>query len=60
MRRFFVNFKKDAGQRAAEMSARAYNHYLRFRPIVDKIKLNLKKYGQSQKGINFPRKAQKA
>lgn len=57
MKRFFINFHKNARDRAAEISAKAYNHYLRFRPIIDKIKLNFKKYGSGKKGIDFPRKA---
>ena len=42
MHRYFVNFKKSAGDRAAEISARAYNHYQRIRPFVGKIYKPLK------------------
>lgn len=37
MHRYFLNFRKSAQDRAAEISARAYNHYQRIRPFVGKI-----------------------
>lgn len=37
MRRFLINFRKNSSERAAEISARAYNHYLRIRPFVGTI-----------------------
>lgn len=37
MHRFHLNFRKSVSDRAGEISARAYNHYLRFRPFVGKI-----------------------
>ncbi|MBI3559294.1 hypothetical protein HY085_02765 [Candidatus Gottesmanbacteria bacterium] len=37
MRRFLINFRQTARERAAVISSRAYNHYLRFKPHFDKI-----------------------
>ncbi len=37
MHRYVINFKKSAQDRAAEISARAYNHYKRFQPFVGKL-----------------------
>ncbi len=61
MRKFFINFRKSARDRAAEISARAYNHYLRIRPNLGKIGVPFKLirnkfYGQSKKGSSIPKK----
>lgn len=42
MHRFHINFRQSASDRAAEISARAYNHYLRFKPYLGKIYAPLK------------------
>lgn len=60
MHRFAINFRQTASERAAQISARAYNHYLRFKPYLGKIYLPLKRirnkfYGQNQKGTNQSR-----
>lgn len=42
MHRFFINFRTSARDRASQISAKAYNHYLRFKPFVGKIYKPLK------------------
>lgn len=37
MKRFLLNFHKSARERAAEISARGYNHFKRLQPIVEKV-----------------------
>lgn len=56
MRRFLINFRQTARERAAVLSTRAYNHYLRIKPFVGRI---LSKYGSYKKGVNFPRQTSK-
>lgn len=42
MHRYLINFKKSTRDRAAELSTRAYNHYLRLKPFAGKIYQPLK------------------
>lgn len=49
MHKFIINFRKSARERAAEVSTRAYNHYKRFKPYLDKV------YGTYKKRFSFPR-----
>ena len=42
MHRFHTNFRQTASERAAQISAKAYNHYLRFKPYLGKIYIPIK------------------
>ncbi len=61
MHRFNINFRQTTSERAAEISNRAYNHYLRFKPYLGKIYAPIKQihnkylgkfYGQGKKGTS--------